>query len=156
MKINLGAGDDKINDYLSVDLFTNADIKADVRNLPFHNKEIEEIFASHIIEHFDFYEAKKVLKEWYRILQIGGKLIIETPDFYNSCVKYSQLEVKDRQRMWGHFFAKSWIDGETHKFLYDKEGIYNQLYEAGFRDIKFENPTKHLENPNIRIIGIKI
>jgi predicted SAM-dependent methyltransferase len=156
LKLNLSCGDDIRENYTNIDLYNpKAEVKCNVNSLPYEDNEVDEIFASHIIEHADYYEAKRWLKEWHRVLKSGGKLVIETPDFYNSCVKFTQLKPEERITMFGHFFAKSWVEGETHKFLYDAESLYYQLSEAGFKDVKFEEPTMHIANPNLRAVCTK-
>ena len=155
MKLNLACGNDILEGYENCDLYNEkAQTKCDVNNLPYKKDSIEEIFASHIIEHADYYEAKEWLKEWYRVLKEGGKLVVETPDFLESCKKFVLMDEKDRAKMYGHFFAKAWVEGETHKFLYTRRELAMTLIEAGFK-VAFEEPTRHTQNPNLRIIGIK-
>jgi predicted SAM-dependent methyltransferase len=56
------------------------DICCDVRFLPFADCFVDMIFASHILEHFSFKEVISVLKEWGRVLKIGGKIVIIVPN----------------------------------------------------------------------------
>lgn len=151
-RLNLSCGNDIRKGYINIDLYNQkADLSCDVRKLPYKDGTIDEIFASHIIEHFNYYEAKEVLKEWKRVLKKGGKLIIETPDFLESCKKFVLLSPDDQPKMFGHFFAKSWVEGETHKFLYTKRELYITLTSLGFI-VDFEEPTMHILNPNIRAV----
>lgn len=79
IKLNLGCGNIILPGFTNCDLYDEkADIKCDVKDLPFEDNSVDEIVASHIIEHFDFREAQDVLKEWQRVLKRGGKLWIQS------------------------------------------------------------------------------
>jgi predicted SAM-dependent methyltransferase len=58
----------------------NPDVIADVRFLPFEDCFADQVNASHILEHFSFRETISVLREWIRVLKIGGRLIIVVPN----------------------------------------------------------------------------
>ena len=70
-------------DWLYQDIYPypNVDIVCDAISLPIESNSMEEVYASHIIEHFYFDDARSAIKEWLRILQPGGKLTIVLPDF---------------------------------------------------------------------------
>ena len=47
----------------------------------FENDTFAQIYASHVVEHFDYKdELLSTLKEWYRIMEPGGKIFISVPD----------------------------------------------------------------------------
>lgn len=94
MKLNLGCGEDRLEGYTNIDLYTEADLKQDARDLS-QFSEVDEILAKHLIEHFQVYEADKVIKEWHRALKVGGKLIIETPDMELCCKAFEKLDGRD-------------------------------------------------------------
>jgi len=85
-KLNLGCGADikKSNDkeeWINLDIVKGPGVDV-VWNLnkfpyPFKNNHFGEIYAKFILEHLS--DTEKVLREWYRILKKGGKLIIEAP-----------------------------------------------------------------------------
>jgi len=86
--LNVGCGND-IRKSDDKNVWTNLDaIKRKgvdiVHNLekfpyPFKNEEFDLIYASHILEHLNDYV--KTMKELYRILKKGGKLIVIVPHF---------------------------------------------------------------------------
>jgi len=58
-------------------------IKADGSNLPWFKDDcLDYVFSSHCLEHF--FEPEKVLREWTRILKVGGFLVLILPhkDYY--------------------------------------------------------------------------
>ena len=47
----------------------------------FPDGTFSEIYASHIVEHFDYQnELAATLKEWFRVMEPGGKIYISVPD----------------------------------------------------------------------------
>jgi len=53
----------------------------DVRKpLPFQNESLCAIYASHLLEHLYLEEAKRLMKECFRVLQPGGILRMVVPD----------------------------------------------------------------------------
>lgn len=52
----------------------------------FGNGSIEEIYASHVLEHLGYAkDLLQALKEWHRVLKDGGKAMISVPDFEVLC-----------------------------------------------------------------------
>lgn len=84
MKLNLGCDDDGIEGYLGVDklLMPNsaAGIQADVMALPFADDSIDEIWASHLLEHLEW--DQKPFEEWFRVLKPGGEVTVAFPDVF--------------------------------------------------------------------------
>mgnify|MGYP001607631342 CR=1 FL=1 len=56
-----------------------ADVVADVtKKLPFKDASVDTVIARHILEHC--VDTISVLREWTRMLKVGGRLIISVPD----------------------------------------------------------------------------
>ena len=97
---------------------TNASVKSDVvadvsNPLPFEDNYADYIIAKHVVEHLiDFFTA---LKEWYRILKPGGKIIISLPD--------------PRR-------CEAITCDPTHVHVFDDKTILNFLELAGFKPEK--------------------
>ena len=137
MKINIGCGDVILPGFVNCDLYNPAaDIKCDVEQLPFKDNIAELILSWHVIEHFDFYKAVDVMKEWYRVLQPNGKLEVQTPDFLALCKVFLETPEDERYMYYDHFFAKPWIPGQIHKFLYTEECLGRLFFKIGFKNIK--------------------
>lgn len=75
MKLNLGAGARPIEGYENLD-----GNKGDVI-FPLQYSEVDEIRASHVLEHFGHLESVDVLANWISALKVGGILKIAVPDF---------------------------------------------------------------------------
>jgi len=107
----------------------------------FEDGSIEAIYVSHVLEHFYYglnNELIKALMEWYRVLQLGGKLFISVPNLQVLCWLYLNPNLVPLEH---HHIMRIMFGGQTnqydvHKvgFDFDTLGLY--LEEAGFH--KFE------------------
>lgn len=80
MKLNLGCGSDIRKGYLNVDNVNGPDIDflMDIEKpFPFSDSSIDEIMASHVLEHTHRYAS--IIKECHRVLKPGGKLEVRVP-----------------------------------------------------------------------------
>jgi predicted SAM-dependent methyltransferase len=83
-KLHIGCLGEKIPGFTRVDIVQWGDVDIvtdakDLRMIP--DGAAEEIYASHILEHFKKTETDTVLKEWCRVLKKGGILWCAVPDF---------------------------------------------------------------------------
>jgi hypothetical protein len=89
---------------------------------------IEEIRASHVLEHFSHREVAAVLADWVRALKPGGRLRVAVPDFETIARAYlagEPLPVQDYV-MGGHVDAH-----DRHGCLFDAEALTEALRAAG-------------------------
>lgn len=81
--LDLGCGDEKVVPHaVGVDLFGSAaDIKTDLSRpnalYLFADEVFDTVFSSHCLEHFR--DTESVLREWWRVLAMGGHLILYLP-----------------------------------------------------------------------------
>lgn len=81
VNLNLGAGTNRKQDYLSVDFYTDADIKHDLtKPLPYADGTVDNIYACHVVEHFSKAEWEVIAKDWSRVIKPGGCIEIRCPD----------------------------------------------------------------------------
>ncbi len=84
LKLQIGAKGPGIDGFKKVDIVQHGDVDyvRDARDLScFDQAMVDEIYASHILEHFPMAETLAVLKEWGRALKDGGTLWVAVPDF---------------------------------------------------------------------------
>jgi predicted SAM-dependent methyltransferase len=159
IKLNLGCRDILIDGFLNVDLYPpegyeDKIIKMDIRKLDFPDNSVDEIYALHLIEHFNFREAVEVLKEWKRVLKPGGRLYIETPDLYATCKRFVESDYNGQVRLYGQLFAKPWVPGDAHYFLYTETQLWGTLVEwLGFVNFK-RLPAKRYIEPELEAINL--
>jgi predicted SAM-dependent methyltransferase len=56
------------------------DVICDVRYLPVPDQTFDIVFSSHTLEHFPWPSVDRVLKEWSRIIKVGGELRLVVPN----------------------------------------------------------------------------
>lgn len=80
VRLNLGCGPQRIEGWVNVDSSPDEepDVVADVCALPFEDESVDEIYASHILEHIP--HDVPVLEEWHRVLAPGGTICVIVPD----------------------------------------------------------------------------
>ena len=154
-KLNLGCGTLLLPGYINCDMYDPAaEVHCDARKLPFETDSIDEIYTSHLVEHFDFQEAWNVLREWIRVLRPGGTLILETPNLYTSCKRFAEFYETGNQQgcisMYSHFFSEPWTNpGQVHKFIYTPLQLRWTLEQLGMQNIRQETATRYIGREDI-------
>lgn len=135
MKLNLGCRNRPIPGFkgMDIDAHEGVDFVGDVSDLSqFDSDSVEEIYASHILEHFPHPRTKAVLREWNRVLVPGGKLYVAVPDFgmvVNICYKNSMNDWV-RNFLWGDQEYKT----AFHYNGFDEASLTELLYKSGFKE----------------------
>lgn len=156
LRLNLGAGNDRRDGYLSVDLRSDvADVLADVTRLPFADESAAEIFASDLLEHFPATRTAQILAEWHRVLAPGGKLAIRVPNLLalaRLLVEYPHTRPDVIRNIYG---GHRWgPDGawDTHHTGWTPEMLHAELERAGFvvmnDDGDLNNTVTAMRNPS--------
>lgn len=135
----------------------------DVRKpLPFSDGSVAAIYASHVLEHLYFQEARKLILESFRVLAGGGVLRVVVPDLRAIVEEYlgerpfgplsgemAALEPGDRfnQRLLmrtsgppsSNLFYRiyeAWQDFHSHKWMYDRHSLAALFEWAGFARVQ--------------------
>jgi ubiquinone/menaquinone biosynthesis C-methylase UbiE len=86
IRLDIGCGEWKHEGFIGVDRFpykgVDKIIDLERESLPYENESVDEIYASHFIEHT--LNPNKVILDMIRVLKVGGRLTIKVP-FY-TCV----------------------------------------------------------------------
>lgn len=138
IKLHLGCGDEILPDYINCDIENpKADMLFDATKIPFPDNSVDEIRAYHLIEHFVFQNVFDILKEWLRALKPNGILVLETPDFLNSCKRFVETDDLERLDLYGHFFSQPHLSPQmVHYFLYTENQLKWVLERVGFTKIE--------------------
>ena len=87
MKLHIG-GEEIKNDWkiLNIQKKEGVDFVGDISDLSqFENNSIEEIYASHVLEHVVQKKVESTLKGIHRVLKTGGKFYVSVPDMDLLC-----------------------------------------------------------------------
>jgi predicted SAM-dependent methyltransferase len=170
MKLNLGCGDKILEGYVNVDvaesrLDKKPDVLCDLRALsPFEDNCADEVMAIHVVEHFWRWEVVDVLKEWFRVLKPGGKMILECPNLITAC----QMVLADpdnatgpgpegQRSMWVLYGDPGWRDPlMVHRWGYTPRSLAGVMHQAGLETLRQEPAQFKLREPrDMRITGLK-
>ncbi len=105
----------------------------------FAENSIDEIYASHILEHLGYQEElPKALKEWYRVIKPGGKVMISVPDLDALCRYFliPGLSQKDRFHIMRIMFGGQMDLYDFHRVGFTEDFLREFLIGAGFRNPK--------------------
>lgn len=92
------------------------DVICDLRYIPVPNETFDIVFSSHTLEHFGFTKVDRILKEWSRILKVGGELRLAVPNL----------------RYVGERLAKDEIRPTDLWVLYGEQDYPKNFHAAGF------------------------
>jgi len=131
VKLNLGAG--------GIDLpgFTPIDRKDGKEVYPlsdYKDGTVEEIYASHILEHFSHREVPQVLTEWMRVLAPGGCLRVAVPNM-DWMIKQVTNEVPVPIPMQSYIMGGQADENDFHKTIFDRDTLLELMINSGFERI---------------------
>jgi predicted SAM-dependent methyltransferase len=128
MKLNLGCGSLKIEDY------DNIDIKEGRLAYPLDVPECscDIIRASHLLEHFDSRQIHDVLKNWVSKLKEGGILKIAVPDFKKIASAYIN---KESMNVSGYIMGGQSDKDDYHKSIFDIDSLTELLKSCGLTNV---------------------
>jgi predicted SAM-dependent methyltransferase len=112
-----------------------------------NDNDVDIIFHSHLLEHFNREEGRNFLKECYRVMKPRGIMRVSVPDAQLLTKKYLEGTIND-YRYVNIGVEKAHDDAEAlhellyanHKTLYDEKALTNLLSEVGFKEIRRETP----------------
>lgn len=160
--LHLGSGKCHWGGWVNIDGSNNrADVICNIQDLPFGCDYADRIAAIHVFEHFYQWEAIDLLREWRRVLKPGGKLILEMPcmDLVFSHIAACLMKGVAPNKylswlpLWGDPRYKD--PSMCHKWGYFKNDVASLLSEAGFIEIKQEEPRYHFKERDMRVTARK-
>ena len=176
-KLHIGCSHASKDGWLPTDISpkSNSVIYLDATDkFPFEDNIFDYIYCEHMIEHINFFQARYMLEECFRITKPKGKIRIATPDLDKYLSLIYDNENRENLEMINFYmdnlFSRYPNDENAalhilnlemhswgHKYLYNFATLKNQLIESGFSKISqhdcgksvdqnFENLEMHKEN----------
>lgn len=107
----------------------------------FADGTFSEIYASHVVEHLDYKdELSSTLKEWFRVMEPGGKIYISVPDLD---VLAQLTLLKDKLTIEERFFVmKMLFGGHLDEYDYHVVGLNKEFLAIFLQMAGFENILK--------------
>jgi SAM-dependent methyltransferase len=152
LRLNMGAGGEAIEGWISVDVGDSELSINLLRPLPLGDATVDFVFLSHVLEHFYHpQDALGVLREIRRVLKPGGVLRVVVPDISQCLAAYSRNDeaffTARARAIFGatrdttlleqllHYAGADPGPGNfmaSHKFGYDQETLVKLVEQAGF------------------------
>jgi len=136
IQLHLACGRRFIPGFIHIDTrkFPHINYVTDVSKLNmFLDNTVDLIYASHILEHFEKYKIDKVLKEWYRVLKIGGILRLAVPDFEKLIEIYKKYG--DIELIMGPLHGGQTYKENFHYISFDLKYLRTKLESIGFKNV---------------------
>lgn len=141
--LNIGCGPDirsELKGFKCVNIdcrsLPGVDKVADVRNLSdIPDGNINYILASDIIEHFPISETESLLKEWSRVLCVGGVLEIRTPNL-KFIVNHYKATYDAKFASW-HLFGGQDYPENFHYVIFDGKWLTSLCEKFNLRVINY-------------------
>ena len=106
----------------------------------FADNTFAEIYASHVIEHFDYnVSCKDTLIEWNRVLAPGGRIYISVPDLDvlgDSFLLKDELTADERFSVMRVMFGGHANEYDYHLVGLNEEFLANLLSSTGYVNVK--------------------
>lgn len=168
VKLNIGCGRQIKEGYINIDRYVmdGSTLRADSLQLPFANNTVDEIICIHQLEHLRYQDVVPGVKEWYRVLRKGGKILVEVPDFEWCAKKWLEATEKDgwtevdwgKDHRFGFWTMALWgnqeHNGEFHKCPFTQKRLHSLLGCVGFTEIRtsfiFSHDVQSIESTAIK------
>lgn len=144
MKINIGSNNMKIEGFLSLDHreADGVDIIDDAFTLKqFAENSVDEIIASHILEHASFDRTNLILKRWLKVLKPNGKIWIAVPNYELVYTKHLD-DLKNNKISWEFFNSRIFGNSRVAKEMYGEDELPNVagafVYELAYHKAVFD------------------
>lgn len=112
------------------------------KGIPFGDNDVHIIYASHFLEHLNYRQGLRFLKECRRTLCKGGVVRIAVPDtkillskyMTDTLKEFDEISVENSRTSNSSF--KLWnLLTSGHQIAYDQDSLANMLSKAGFNEI---------------------
>lgn len=149
----IGCGEYPMEGAVNVDIrdLPGVDVVADAKSLPFDDNSMEGVASRNIIEHFDRFEIKKVLKEWYRVVKQGGFVQFETVDMGRAMDQWRSIPTEN---LLDCMYGAQTYPENFHKMLMTERILIQLFEEVGMKFSRVEHFT-HREIPRIKMWFVK-
>jgi len=170
VKLHVGCGDVYLESYINIDVPVEGeslvdhiqarepDVRTYMHDLSmFDDESVDVIETYNTIEHAPFWNARKALAEFYRVLKPGGELVIECPDLKKCCFNYIQNRNFEKIGLYGIYGDGDYpIASMVHQYGYSPESMTKELEKVGFsRGCIFEIPARRWQQRDMRIVAFR-
>lgn len=143
--LNVGCGSRTYIEYPKGYVCTNMDEREDLDGLSlagdvtkliaFDNEYFDYILASDILEHFPLKKTVDILREWCRVLKIGGNIEFRVPNLVEICKHYAQHS--DATHVSWLLYGGQDYPGNFHYICFDRKMLTELCATVGLDVIEY-------------------
>ena len=135
--------------YINVDIrpAPHVDVQCDLsKTLPLEDEYADEIVAHSLLEHFPmgdyvhddrpYANTVRILKEWLRVLKVGGTLELKVPNIEGLAENYTKNNI-ERIEFFRYLYGGQNYPENTHLAGFDRAILHLCLQLAGFSEFYF-------------------
>ena len=157
LKIEFGTFIKRFSDWIVIDQDPRSDLSLNLmKPLPFPSNCVDEIYTSHLLEHFPYPQMIGFLSECLRILNPSGKFSSAVPDmaiYINGYLHPEGFNMPDLYDPAFHYFSPidylnymAYLDGH-HNFMFDKNNLPKIIESVGFKNVDIREFQEGLDMP---------
>ncbi len=124
IKLDLGAGDNPVDGFISIDRKNGTEVYP----LEFKDNSVDEIRASHVLEHFSHTQVSEVINHWVSKLKPGGRIRIAVPDFEYIATSYLNGSPVNVQ---GYLMGGHIDENDKHGCAFDADVLTEAMLASG-------------------------
>lgn len=132
LRLNIGGGDTPLKGFETVD----RRVGKQAFPLEYDNESVDEIRASHVLEHFPSAQVVEVLQNWVDKLKPGGTIRIAVPDFEFIARMMTSDSIEHRNRAYGYAYGGQIDENDFHHAGFDHERLRAFMQYCGLRRIR--------------------
>lgn len=137
VRLNIGSGGVAIPGYIGIDRKDGGEAYPLAYNdgRPVPDESVDEVYASHVLEHFPFAHAVNVLREWARVLKPGGVMKIAVPNF-DWCMDELEAGNPKNWPIEGYIMGGQTDEDDFHHGIFNPDKLRTMLLMAGIGDVR--------------------
>lgn len=140
MKLHIGGKEPKEGwKILNITKLPNVDYVGDISDLSqFESESIDEVYASHVVEHVPQAKMLLTLQGVHRVLKKGGKFYISVPDLDILCYHFINPAAPPHMKfqIMRMMFGGQVDEYDFHYFGWNQTFLFDFLLQAKFSDAK--------------------
>lgn len=135
------------------------DVRCDVRAIPEPDQTFDIVSSRHTLEHFMWEEAPALVKEWTRILKVGGELRINVPNLAAAAREILRADEDPDidvglYPLWQVYGKQEGNSGEVHRNGFTRHGLRRLLELCELEQVRVEVAGDFGEN--LEAVGVKM
>lgn len=147
LKLNLGAGEFKLPEYINIDCesSTEPDLLLDFTRepLPYEKGQVDEVKMIHCLEHVEYFHWGFLLGEISRVLKPNGILMLSYPEF-GECAKRFLANDNEQKHFWQNtLYGRQLYPSDYHVVPMHSKYIKEVLETAGFYRVHYQPESEH-------------